>query len=759
MRLFMCALALSTAAVAGVIGASAELNPVRTHTHATQSSTQLIVKLRAATSPGDQAAGAGPTVSPRQRIANVAARNRVMVEKTRAITDSLHVMRISQDSDAGEVLSRLRADPEVEYAEPDLRRYAHSVLPPNDPLYPNQWYLQNATATPAAVDAITAWATTTGNASLVIADLDTGVRYDHPDLQQAASNGRLLPGYCFISDSFVNNGGTCRGGTVSNAEGSDPGDWITSSDVSSSPNGECKSATAQSSSWHGTRTAGILGALTNNAAGIAGMAWQGQILPVRVLGKCGGSDSDIVAAMLWAGGVAVGGSPANPTPAKIINMSLGGSGACPSSYQDAIKQLAGKGVLVVVSAGNENGAVDTPANCPGVAGVGGLRHVGTKVGYSSYGPEIAVSAPAGNCVNSTLSPTSPCVYPITSTTNAGTTTPSTTYTTSNAYTDQVNNPNLGTSFSAPIVSGIAALMASVNSNLSSCQLISRLKEGSTPFPQTSAGQSTQPPFCPQTDPNTQECICTLDGKTCGTGMANAAGAVKAALRPIAAVALPASVAAGQGVSLSAANSAAANGHSIVSYQWTSTGAQTATIQNATSATATVAAPACGFETVQLTVTDDAGQSDITEVVLSPTTATTSGPSNANAPACNVTPQVELAVCPASTNVQTNTQQSFTVLAAYTTDTAVTWEVNAIVGGNSTVGTISTSGVYTAPANVPTPSTVTIEAVSTATPTVEGSTTMNITPPPSSHGGGALDPFTLLVEAFALGWALRRYASR
>src|SRR5207249_11843267 len=136
-----------------------------------------------------------------------------------------------------------------------------------------------------------------------------------------------------------------------------------------------------------------------------------------------------------------------------------------------------KGVLVVVSAGNEGGPVDSPANCAGAAGVAGLRHAGTKVGYSSLGPEVALSSPAGNCVNTTGGP---CLYPITTTFNQGTMSAG-----ASGYTDQVNNPNLGTSFSAPIVSGIAGLMLSVNGNLNSTQLIARLKAGALPFPQPS----------------------------------------------------------------------------------------------------------------------------------------------------------------------------------------------------------------------------------------------------------------------------------
>src|SRR5205807_2705851 len=205
----------------------------------------------------------------------------------------------------------------------------------------------------AQIDAMTAWDTTTGSATLVIADLDTGVRYDHPDLLAASAGGRLLPGYCFISDSFVANGGTCPG-----ADASDPGDWVTQSDITGHPT-ECSGGTPQNSSWHGTRTAGLLGAITNNAMGIAGVTWQTQILPVRVLGKCGGFESDIDKAMLWAAGISVANTPANTHPAKVINMSFGAASSCTQADIDTINQVAANGVLVVVSAGNEGGPVDT----------------------------------------------------------------------------------------------------------------------------------------------------------------------------------------------------------------------------------------------------------------------------------------------------------------------------------------------------------------------------------------------------------------
>ena len=751
----------------GVAGVSTEFNPVRTRPHATADAAveHLIIKLRETASAGAVTAAAvaseeAQIEAGRQRVAILAGRHGLMLKMTRAITARMHVMHLDSALAAeslAKTLEALRGDPEVEYAEVDQRRYAHAT--PNDSLFATQqWYLQNSAATPAAIDAMTAWDTTTGSATLVIADLDTGVRYDHPDLLATSAGGRLLPGYCFISDSFVANNTTCPG-----ADASDPGDWVAQSDLS---HPECSGGTAQNSSWHGTRTAGILGAITNNMTGIAGVTWQTQILPVRVLGKCGGSDSDIVTAMLWAAGihVTVNGVavPDNTHPARVMNMSFGATGSCPSVYTDVINQLTAKGVLIVVSAGNEGGPVDAPANCAGVAGVGGIRHVGTKVGFSSLGPEVALSAPAGNCVNT--APGSTCLYPITTTFNQGTTTPGT-----NGYTDQVNNPNLGTSFSAPLVSGIGALMAAMNSTLNSCRLISRLKEGALPFPQTSTTSST---MCHvpagASDVQTSECICTLDGKTCGAGMANAPGALKAAVRPVAAVTVPSTVTAGQGVMLQGGASAAVPGHTITTYQWASVGAQTLSVQNGTTATATVTAPSCGLGTVRLTVTDDMNRQDTADIVISPTSATTNAPGSVSGTgACSLTPAtIEVAVCPTTDSVQAGgTAQTFTATLGNTANTSVTWEVNGVTGGDATVGTVSTSGVYMPPASVPSPATVTVSAVSVADPGQSSTSQVTITAAPNpgggGHGGGSLDVLSLL--ALALGGLTRAifrpYSSR
>ena len=254
-------------------------------------------------------------------LSALATRVGLRVLEARHITAGIHLLRVQSGAPPAQTLALLRASPEVQYAEPDARRYAQAV--PDDPLFAGQWYLQDLQ--PSAVDALDAWDLTTGSNGVVIAELDTGVRFDHPDLRSTTAN-RLLAGYDMISSVPTGNTGEGR-----NPDASDPGDWISSADLKNPLFAGCP---ISDSSWHGTRVAGILGAISNNGVGIAGMTWSGWILPVRVLGKCGGYDSDILAGMAWAAGNHVEGVPDNPYPAQILNMSLGAAGSCPQSYQD-----------------------------------------------------------------------------------------------------------------------------------------------------------------------------------------------------------------------------------------------------------------------------------------------------------------------------------------------------------------------------------------------------------------------------------------
>jgi len=454
---------------------------------------------------------------------------------------------IAKGMTSEQLAQRLAAESDIEYAVPDQRRRHTSV--PNDPLYlagppltattggpvVGQWYLHApAGEVQASINVEPAWDLAAGGSNIVVAVIDTGVRFDHPDLRRVATGGNLLPGYDMISDPAVANDGDGR-----DADASDPGDWVSLADIRDpkSPLYQC-STTAEDSSWHGTQTSGLIAALSNNGVGMAGVGRNIQVLPVRALGKCGGWDSDIVPAMLWAAGINVPGVPPNLNPARVLNLSLGGDGACTSDYVDAIAQINAVGAVVVVAAGNGTGhALGAPANCPGVIAVTGLRHIGTKVGFSDLGPEISISAPGGNCVNTGA--TDPCLYPILTTSNRGSTVPVPDIANGSIYTDSFN-ASLGTSFSAPLVAGTAALMLSVRPALTAAGVRALMQSAARPFPTTGASNTdgTPVPQCtvPQPMGSTQidqlECYCTT--ATCGAGMLDAGAAVRAALGGVAA---------------------------------------------------------------------------------------------------------------------------------------------------------------------------------------------------------------------------------
>src|SRR5690606_15464034 len=159
--------------------------------------------------------------------------------------------------------------------------------------------------------------------------LDTGYA-DHNDL-----DANIVPGYDFIIDEAVAGDGDGRDG-----DAHDPGDWYG----------------GYASSWHGTHVAGTVAAVTDNGAGLAGVAYKAKVQPVRVLGHGGGYTSDIADAIVWASGGTVDGVPANENPAEVLNLSLGGDGSCAQDpvTQEAIDGAIERGVTVVVAAGNDN---------------------------------------------------------------------------------------------------------------------------------------------------------------------------------------------------------------------------------------------------------------------------------------------------------------------------------------------------------------------------------------------------------------------
>ncbi|KFG95408.1 peptidase S8 [Burkholderia paludis] len=383
-----------------------------------------------------------PATGSARAYASTIPQTQLNVQVERTISSGAAVLSIGQRiaaSDAAALAQAFAADADVDYAEPDHPMRIRDT--PSDPLYSQQWYLFDPTA---GIDMPPAWTVTKGSPTVVTAVLDTGYR-PHADLI-----GNLLPGYNFISNVNTSNNGETRG-----PDATDPGDWVTQQDLSnaSGPYYQCASEPSNSS-WHGTRVMGVIGATANNGVGIAGISWLGQILPVRVLGKCGGTTSDIADGMRWAAGIPVSGVPNNPTPAKVINLSLGGVGTCSTTFQQAIDDVTAKGVTVVVAAGNDglSTGLDQPANCRGVISVGATDTNGLRASFSNFGSDVALSAPGVN---------------ILSTSNTGTTTPgSDTYGLAN-----------GTSLATPQVTGVAALMLSINSNLTPTQIQQKLQGG------------------------------------------------------------------------------------------------------------------------------------------------------------------------------------------------------------------------------------------------------------------------------------------
>ncbi|WP_309096882.1 S8 family serine peptidase [Streptomyces sp.] len=348
-----------------------------------------------------------------------------------------------------DVVAAYRADPQVAYVVPD-RLNKPTAVTPNDTDYAKQWDLFESTA---GMNVPAAWDTTTGS-GVTVAVIDTGY-VAHSDL---AAN--IVGGYDFISDTAVSVDGNGR-----DSNPADPGDWYNAN--------ECGAGIpASNSSWHGTHVAGTIAAATNNGKGVAGIAYGAKISPVRVLGKCGGYDSDIIDAITWASGGTVSGVPANTNVAKVINMSLGGGGACSTATQSAINGAVSRGTSVVVAAGNENtnASSSSPANCGNVITVAATNRAGSRASYSNYGTVVDISAPGGETRTTTANG-------ILSTLNSGTKTPSTE---NYAYYQ-------GTSMATPHVAGLAALMKSANSALTPAQIESAIKANARPLPGTCSG--------------------------------------------------------------------------------------------------------------------------------------------------------------------------------------------------------------------------------------------------------------------------------
>jgi serine protease len=413
---------------------------------------RLIVKYKDAKAAGKHAAQVPAVAQARLAILNRAGQQFGVAMKalhsTATGANIVHIGKRLPVADVSALARELMArDPNVEYAEPD--RIMVKQFTPNDPRYGEQWQYFDATG---GLRANNAWDVATGT-GVNVAVIDTGYR-PHADLA-----GQFVGGYDFISDTAIAADGNGR-----DADASDPGDATVA--------GQCGAGSgASNSSWHGTHVAGSIAARTNNGVGVAGVAFNARIVPVRVLGKCGGYTSDIADAIIWASGGAVSGAPANANPARVINMSLGGGGACGSTTQNAINSARSRGTVVIVAAGNANtdAASANPANCAGVVTVAATNRSGGRAYYSNYGAVVDVAAPGGDARTAGGG--------ILSTLNTGTSTPG-----ADSYAWYQ-----GTSMATPHVAGVAALMLSKTPGMTPDQIESTLKSTARAFPAACSG--------------------------------------------------------------------------------------------------------------------------------------------------------------------------------------------------------------------------------------------------------------------------------
>jgi serine protease len=377
------------------------------------------------------------------------------------------------NSEARRLANQIQANPDVEYAEPDYKMFP--ALTPTDRGYSPgidfdnsntgislvlQWYLSDPSA---GINAPLAWDITTGSASTVVAVIDTGV------LQHADLTGRLVDGYDFIGADPNGAFDTANDGDGRDADARDPGTWITAQEAGTGNYSNCGPTV---SDWHGTHIAGIIAANANNIQ-IAGINWAAKILPVRVLGKCGGYTSDIIDGMRWAVGMTIENVPANLNPARILNLSLGipsdtNPPSCTRAMQSAINDVLARGATVVVAAGNgdvtgrpQDSSHALPANCAGVISAAATLKDGQfATSYSNFGPLISLSAPGGLVTRVSSDFGQNGILSLNDRGNEGPRNDS----------DGATGSLHGTSFSSAIVSGVASLVLAANPNLTSPQI-------------------------------------------------------------------------------------------------------------------------------------------------------------------------------------------------------------------------------------------------------------------------------------------------
>lgn len=436
------------------------------------------------------------------------------IADTGSASQVLRFDRLLTLDEARRLARRLAARGDVLWAEPNTLERPQQSSSVSDPLYAaslansfnteGQWWLfnVNGASTSAKADRrrgvpnfVTAWGTFNGStaAAVPVAVLDTGIT-PHSDL-----TGRIGTGYDFVSTVASSGDGDGR-----DNDPTDPGDYVSSDDRTANPNffgSDCPAT----SSWHGTKIAGLIAALTNNNAGVAGANWNGLVLPVRVAGKCGAEVADIVDGIRWTAGLEVTGFAALSQPrARVINISFGGTADCTSTsegrlYQQAIDAARARGAVVVAAAGNEHTAPTRPANCSNVIGVGALNRDGFKTTYSNFGSSLVVSTVGGDRQDTGNWGSYLGDSGLLTTSNGGGT----------AAGAESYASVYGTSFSAPLVSAAISLMLGRNGELTADQIVAGLRASSRPH--VASDIMAQ---CSDANPGR----CTCSESTCGAGI-------------------------------------------------------------------------------------------------------------------------------------------------------------------------------------------------------------------------------------------------
>jgi serine protease len=403
-----------------------------------------------------------------ENIALAGANSDLKLDFVRTISTGGHLVKIARTDSGKETVKSeaaavddlateramraIAALPDVTSVEPDA--LLQPFFTPNDTDYAGkQWHYFEATG---GLNLPLAWDKATG-AGVVVAVIDTGIT-NHSDL-----NANIVAGYDFISSATAAADGDGR-----DANPADAGDATVAN--------QCRANTpARNSSFHGTHVTGTIAAVSNNAKGVAGVAFGAKVSPLRALGKCGGSLSDIADAITWASGGTVSGVPANANVAKVINMSLGGPGACGTTSQTAITNATNRGTVVVVAAGNDGADASgfNPASCANVINVAASNRAGGRAYYSNFGASVDVAAPGGELFQNSST------NGVWSTLNAGTTAPG-----AESYAFYQ-----GTSMASPHVAGVAALILSKGAQ-TPAQVEALLKANTRAFPASCVGCGT-----------------------------------------------------------------------------------------------------------------------------------------------------------------------------------------------------------------------------------------------------------------------------